>query len=135
MLDDDSALKKEVIVGEKVEYECVVENKVSCDLCVDKIEMVFVTKEEPKGKFKAGTCLKDGESEIRLIPGKDNTLKFSGVSSLSGAFVLDHFAITVGKLVIKRKFKGDQSVSITVLTTPPSTAFIATFPSKKCILY
>lgn len=119
-------------MGENVEYECMVENKVPCDLCVDKIEMVFATKEEPKAKFKARACLKDGgETQICLKPGKDNTLKFSGVSSLSGAFVLDYFAITVGKLVVKRKFKGEQSVSVIVQTTPPAAAFIATFPSKK----
>lgn len=118
------------MVGEKVEYECKVNNKLPGDLDVDKVEMVFLSRENPNIKFKVGVYPKDGENTVKLAHGESNAFTFSGASSSSGSFYLDHFALTIGKLVVVKKYKDDQEILATVLATPPSAVFIATFPSK-----
>lgn len=120
-------------MGENVKYECKIDSKLPCDLCVDKIEMVFRSSNGSKAKFRAGIYANEGE-EIHLTPGKENNFTFTGVSSAAGTFELNHYAITIGKLIIKRKYKGEQTISVTVLTTPPKATFIATFPSNLNII-
>lgn len=131
MLDEEvTDVVKEVLVGEKVELGCRVNNKLLHEIGADKVEIVFVSKEDSKVKFRIGVHT-EGTEQVTLKPGNDNVFTFSGASPSAGTFSLNSLAITAGKLTIKRPYRGEQNVTVTVATTPPSATFVATFPSKQ----